>query len=117
MLKKFQAYKYPVYQNSIEALGYYDKVSRRSNMTFIICAGAAGEIGFSTSEFWAADDCFTINHDDLLDKFIYYCIYFNYNIKWLLAQLNKNNSKLFSTEQKKKELPKMGKNLQNLLET
>ena len=67
--------KYPVYQNSIEALGYYDKVNRRSNMTFIICAGAAGEIGFSTSEFWAADDCFTINHDDLLDKFIYYCIY------------------------------------------
>ena len=44
-------------------------------MTFIICAGAAGEIGFSTTEFWAADDCFTIDHDDLLDKFIYYCIY------------------------------------------
>ena len=67
--------KYPVYQNSIEPLGYYDKTNRRADMTFIICAGAAGEIGFSTTEFWAADDCFTIDHDDLLDKFIYYCIY------------------------------------------
>ena len=67
--------KYPVYQNSIEPLGYYDKNNRRADMTFIICAGAAGEIGFSTTEFWAADDCFTIDHDDLLDKFIYYCIY------------------------------------------
>lgn len=67
--------KYPVYQNSIEALGYYDKVNRRANLTFVICAGAAGEIGYSYTDFWAADDCFTIEHDNLLDKYVYYYLY------------------------------------------
>ena len=96
--------KYPVYQNSIEALGYYDKVNRRSNMTFIICAGAAGEIGFSTSEFWAADDCFTINHDDLLDKFIYYCIYVKKH--YLKSQVRKASvPRLSNTVLSKLKLP------------
>ena len=67
--------KHPVYQNSIEALGYYDKVNRRANLTFVICAGAAGEIGYSYTDFWAADDCFTIEHDNLLDKYVYYYLY------------------------------------------
>ena len=67
--------KYPVYQNSIEALGYYDKVNRRGNLTFVICAGAAGEIGYSYTDFWAADDCFTIEHNNLLDKYVYYYLY------------------------------------------
>ena len=73
-------------------------------MTFIICAGAAGEIGFSTTEFWAADDCFTINHDDLLDKFIYYCIYVKKH--YLKSQVRKASvPRLSNTVLSKLKLP------------
>ena len=52
--------EYPVYQNSMTPLGYYEKSNCLANTTFIIAAGAAGEIGFSSVEFWAADDCFLL---------------------------------------------------------
>lgn len=43
-------------------------------MTFVIAAGAAGEIGFSDIEFWAADDCYYFDcpKEILHDKFLYY---------------------------------------------
>jgi type I restriction enzyme S subunit len=49
---------YPVYQNSITSMGYYDKFNCPAGTTFVISAGAAGEIGYSSVDFWAADDCF-----------------------------------------------------------
>lgn len=65
--------KYPVYQNSLTPLGYYDKSNYPKNTTFIISAGAAGEIGFSKEPMWAADDCLCIIcTDSLLSKYVYH---------------------------------------------
>ena len=65
--------KYPVYQNSLTPLGYYDKSNYPKNTTFIISAGAAGEIGFSKEPMWAADDCLCIIcTDDLVSKYVYH---------------------------------------------
>lgn len=63
----------PVYQNSLAPLGYYTESNRVKNTSFVICAGAAGEIGHSTVDFWAADDVYTLEtSDNISDKFIYY---------------------------------------------
>lgn len=63
----------PVYQNSLTPLGYKENNNRNKNTTFVISAGAAGEIGFSDIDFWAADDCSTINCGErLIDKYIYH---------------------------------------------
>ncbi len=53
--------EFAVYQNSMIPLGYYHQSNVEADTAFIICAGAAGEIGYSASAFWAADD-------------VYYCI-------------------------------------------
>ena len=48
--------KYPVYQNSMTPLGYYNETNCPANTAFVISAGAAGEIGFSSIDFWAAEE-------------------------------------------------------------
>ena len=66
---------YPVYQNALVPLGYYDNFNRKAKNTFMICAGAAGQIGFSDEDFWAADDCYTFNcHKDLDNKYFFYVL-------------------------------------------
>ena len=47
----------PVFQNSLTPLGFYEKSNYPEHTTFVICAGAAGEVGYSEIAFWAADDC------------------------------------------------------------
>lgn len=43
--------------------------------TFIVCAGAAAEVGYSTIPFWAADDIFTINNsENVVSKYIYHIL-------------------------------------------
>ena len=65
--------KYPVYQNSLTPLGYYDKCNYPANTTFIISAGAAGKVGYSDVDFWAADDCLCIKCPEALNaKFLFY---------------------------------------------
>ncbi|MFP4700722.1 restriction endonuclease subunit S [Pasteurella multocida] len=66
--------KYAVFQNSLQPLGYFSESNCRAYMTFIISAGAAGEIGFSNEEFWACDDCYYFDcpKESLNDKFLYY---------------------------------------------
>jgi len=65
----------PVYQNSLAPLGYYTESNRVKNTSFVICAGAAGEIGYSTVDFWAADDVYTLEtSDNISDKFMYYVL-------------------------------------------
>ena len=67
--------KYPVYQNSLIPLGYYDDYNCEANKTMIITAGAAGDIVYSNTKFWAADDCFYfICNRCLDDKFLYYVL-------------------------------------------
>ena len=64
---------YPVFQNSLLPLGYYDKNNYPANITFVISAGAAGEIGYTEEPIWAADDCLTIiSPNNIINKFIYY---------------------------------------------
>lgn len=66
---------YPVYQNSLTAMGYYAETNYPAYTTFIIGAGAAGEIGFSSTDFWAADDCFPIVcSSELIDKYAFYVL-------------------------------------------
>ena len=63
----------PVYQNSLTPLGYYEKSNYPCNTPFVICAGAAGEVGFSIVPFWAADDCTCLVCSPLIiGKFVYY---------------------------------------------
>ncbi len=65
----------PVYQNSLTPLGYYTESNRVKNTSFVICAGAAGEIGYSAMDFWAADDVYTLETtDNISDKFMYYVL-------------------------------------------
>ena len=64
---------FPVYQNSLTPLGYYTESNRVKNTSFVVCAGAAGEIGYCDTDFWAADDVYTLEtSDNISDKFIYY---------------------------------------------
>ena len=66
---------YPVYQNSLKPLGYYQEFNRSADTTFVICAGAAGEIAYSNLDFWAADDVFTLDVTKFISsKFMYYTL-------------------------------------------
>ena len=66
---------YPVYQNSLTPLGFYSEFNFPAGMTFIIVAGAAGEIGYSSTPFWAADDCFVLNgNDKLFGRYLYHVL-------------------------------------------
>ena len=68
----------PVYQNSLTPLGYFDKSNYPENTPFVICAGAAGEVGFCSKPFWAADDCTCIMCSSAANnKYIYYCLLVN----------------------------------------
>jgi restriction endonuclease S subunit len=64
---------YAVFQNCMTPLGYYYKSNVKSDTTFIISAGAAGEIGYSSVDFWAADDVYYfLAPENLKSKFLYY---------------------------------------------
>lgn len=66
---------YPVFQNSMTPLGYYEKSNCKANTTFIIAAGAAGEIGYSYIDFWAADDCYYLTcQENLNNRYVYYAL-------------------------------------------
>lgn len=67
--------KYPVFQNSLVPLGYHNSITCNHASPFIISAGAAGEIGYSKTPFWAADDCFYFDCCENLDgRFLYYAL-------------------------------------------
>ena len=67
--------KYPVYQNSMTPLGYYEESNSPANTVFIIVAGAAGEIGYSMVDFWAADDCFCfVCPENLNSRYLYHVL-------------------------------------------
>ena len=65
--------KYCVFQNSLTPLGRINEYNYTGNTTFIIGAGAAGEIGYSIEDFWAADDCYPlVCNDELMDRYLYH---------------------------------------------
>ncbi|WP_343012772.1 restriction endonuclease subunit S [Gemella morbillorum] len=66
---------FPVYQNSITPLGYYHEKNFDKDTTFIISAGAAGEIVYSDRDFWAADDVYVLlTREDIMSRYLYYCL-------------------------------------------
>lgn len=93
---------FAVYQNSMTPLGYYHESNVKANTTYIICAGAAGEIGFSDVPFWAADD-------------VYFCITpNNINNKYLYYNLQIQQHKI-SSQVRRASIPRLSKNvLENL---
>ena len=65
--------RYSVYQNSMTPLGRYNDYNVKGNTTFVVCAGSAGEIGFSSEDFWAADDISYFDcPENIHPKFVYY---------------------------------------------
>ena len=63
----------PVFQNSLKPLGYHTESNCLAKTAFVICAGAAGEVGFSDIPFWAADDChYFICPENLNSRYLYY---------------------------------------------
>jgi type I restriction enzyme S subunit len=80
--------KYPVYQNCMTPLGYFDKFNCSADTTFVICGGAAGQVGFSDVDFWAADDClYLICSKELQSKYLYHSLLCKQD--FLLAQVRK----------------------------
>ena len=66
---------FAVFQNSMTPLGFYNESNVNADTTFIICAGSAGEIGYSHQPFWAADDvCYFTPNDILRSKYLYYVL-------------------------------------------
>lgn len=64
---------YAVYQNSMKPLGYHHESNAPAGSTFVIVAGAAGEIGFSPVEFWAADDVYFFPESNTIhNKYLYH---------------------------------------------
>ena len=62
----------PVFQNSLTPLGFFEKSNYPGHTTFVICAGAAGEVGYSEIPFWAADDCTCIIcPSSICSKYVY----------------------------------------------
>lgn len=65
--------RFAVYQNSMKPLGYYHESNTQPGVTFVIVAGAAGEIGFSADAFWAADDVYFFPEADaVINKYLYH---------------------------------------------
>ena len=95
--------KYAVYQNSMTPLGYYHDCNVAAQSTFIICAGAAGEIGYSEDEFWAADDVhFAITPEYINGRFLFH---------FLLTQKNK-----ISGQVRRASIPRLSKSVLERLE-
>lgn len=66
---------YPVYQNCLTPMGYYDKTNCKGGTPFVICGGAAGNVGYSIVDYWAADDCeYIVSSPDVYNKYLYYCL-------------------------------------------
>ncbi|ARB82699.1 MULTISPECIES: restriction endonuclease subunit S [Yersinia] len=95
--------KYAVYQNSMTPLGYYHECNVAAKSSFIICAGAAGEIGYSEDEFWAADDVhFAITPENINGRFLFH---------FLLTQKNK-----ISGQVRRASIPRLSKSVLEKLE-
>lgn len=90
--------KYPVYQNSLIPLGYFNKSNYPAKTTFIISAGAAGSVGYSDIDFWAADDCYCLVCPKWLDS------------RYLYHALNNQQNYIFS-QVRKASIPRIGRDV------
>lgn len=72
---------YPVYQNTNSPMGFHNNYNVKSQNPFVIIGGSAGLIGFSKSEFWAADDCVFFGDNEDLDKYFLYSTLLNRSVE------------------------------------
>lgn len=80
--------EFPVFQNSLIPLGYYNEYNYPANTPFVISAGAAGNVGFCNKNFWAADDCLCLTCSDIvISKFVYYVLMTKQN--YILSRVRK----------------------------
>lgn len=88
--------EFAVYQNSMTPLGYYDKSNFSGDTTFIIGAGAAGEIGYSSTDFWAADDVYVLQPlGSVKSRFLYHAL--------------ENQKRLLSTKVRRASIPRLSR--------
>lgn len=67
--------KYPVFQNCLTPMGYYDSYNFPAGTSFIIVGGAAAEIGYSDVDFWAADDCVGMEcGEKIINRYLYHVL-------------------------------------------
>lgn len=79
---------YPVYQNCLTPMGYFDRSNCNAGTTFVICGGAAGNVGYTDVDCWAADDCeFIIGSNQVINRYIYYYLMTKQN--YLLSKVRK----------------------------
>lgn len=90
--------EFAVFQNSMTPLGYHHESNVSAKSAFIICAGAAGEIGFSDDSFWAADDVYYAEKSEILNsKYLYH---------FLLTQKNK-----IASQVRRASIPRLSKSV------
>lgn len=66
---------FPVYQNCLTPMGYFDKTNCPGGTPFVICGGAAGNVGYADVECWAADDCeYIIAGEKICSRYIYHSL-------------------------------------------
>ena len=64
---------FPVFQNCLTPMGYYSKWNCKENTPFVICGGAAGNVGYTYEKCWAADDCgYIVGTEEVLNRYIYF---------------------------------------------
>ena len=79
---------YPVYQNCLTPMGYFERSNCNAGITFVICGGAAGNVGYTDVECWAADDCeLIIGGHQVINRYIYYYLMTKQN--YLLSKVRK----------------------------
>lgn len=67
--------QYPVFQNCLTSMGFYDQTNCPAGTAFVIAAGAAGSVGYSDVDFWAADDCYyMVPPEGVNGKYLYYAL-------------------------------------------
>lgn len=82
--------QFAVYQNSMTPLGFYHNSNVGADTTFIICAGSAGEIGYSKDAFWAADDVYYfVAPVSMQSKYLYYLLQNHQN--YILSKVRRSS--------------------------
>ena len=56
-------------------MGCFEDTNCPKGTTFVICGGAAGNVGYTDVDCWAADDCEYVEcSHTILNRYVYYCL-------------------------------------------
>ncbi len=65
---------FPVYQNCLTPMGFYESSNCPAYTPIVIVGGAAGDVGYVDVDFWAADDCVYLIGTDVLNRYVYHVL-------------------------------------------